>query len=607
MRYKVSARSTVRGHAFGEFIHTQHMGRRNYHEAKGSAGSLRGFLLPIFLGIVLLILVGRLLQVMLFQGTYYRSLSDSNRVRTIIIHAPRGIIFDRNGQPLVFNTPGFRKIMNGNITLLTRDQALELLAKGDKQLEVDSLRQYPYKEAFSHVVGYIGQISDTQLKDAEFIDYQSGDLLGKEGVEQEYEQSLRGTDGKKLSEVDASGKPIRELGTTDPLSGRNITTTLDGKLQLAAFQAMSAVKKGAVVVSTPQGQILAMVSKPSFDPNLFTLGNSYKTGTTSGYHTITEMLTDGQSQPLLNRAISGAYPPGSTFKLVTAIAGLANNIIDDHYQIQDTGMVKLGTFSFGNWYYIQYGRTDGSVNVVRAIQRSNDIFFYKLAEKVGVDTLSKTAAQFGVGKPLGIDLPGEAKGLLPTQEWKEKIMGESWYLGDTYHYGIGQGYLLTTPLQVNAWTVAIANGGTVYKPRLVEKNEDPTLAKLGLSQHTIELVHTGMKEACIPGGVAWPLFNFKVKNAKLPIDNKDFFAVPAGTESAALKDAKDYRKITVACKTGTAQQGGEKDLPHAWITLFAPAEHPQIVVTVLKEASGEGSNEAAPIAKKILEEWFSRN
>lgn len=604
MRYKVSAKSTVRGYAFGEFVRTEHVGRKNYHEGKGSSGSIRGFLLPVFLGVLLLVLSGRLFQVMLFQGEYYRALSDSNRVRTTIIHAPRGIIFDRNEQPLVYNMPGFRKTLNGKTALLDREHALELLAKGDKSLEVDSLRQYPYKEAFSHVVGYIGQISETQLQDPAFSAYQAGDLLGKEGIEQEYEESLRGIDGKKLSEVDATGKPIRDLGTTDPISGRNITTTLDAKLQVAASQAMTNVKKGAVIVSTPKGEILAMVSKPSFDPNLFTLGSGYKTGTTSGYQTVAEVLTDGQSQPLLNRAIGGIYPPGSTFKLVTAIAGLTNNIIDERYQIQDTGMVKIGTFSFGNWYYIQYGKTDGTVDVVKAIKRSNDIFFYRLAEKVGVDTLSKTAAQFGIGKTLGIDLPGEAKGLLPTQSWKKNQIGEQWYLGDTYHYGIGQGYLLTTPLQVNAFTVAIANGGIVYRPRLIEKNENPIIAKLSLSQHTLNLVYQGMRESCAPTGVAWPLFNLKVKNSKLAIDGKNFLAAPIGSGSAAVK--KDERIITVACKTGTAQHGGEKDLPHAWITLFAPAENPQVVVTVLNESSGEGSNEAAPIAKKVLEEWFSR-
>jgi penicillin-binding protein 2 len=286
----------------------------------------------------------------------------------------------------------------------------------------------------------------------------------------------------------------------------------------------------------------------------------------------------------LNRAIGGTYPPGSTFKLVVAAAGLENKIIDRNFTIQDTGVLNVGSFSFSNWYFTQYGRTDGEVNIVKGIQRSNDIFFYKLAELVGVGKLSQFAEKFGLGKKLGIDLAGELSGVVPTREWKKAIIGENWYLGDTYHYGIGQGFLLTTPLQVNYWTQIIANGGVGYKPHLL-KNQKPVISSQKfLSNETVSLIREGMIEACSPGGVAWPLFEFKVQNSKLKVD----------------------RKISIACKTGTAQHGGEKTLPHAWITLFAPSDNPEIIVTVLSESSGEGSNVAAPIAKKILEEWFGR-
>ncbi|MDZ4227752.1 MAG: penicillin-binding transpeptidase domain-containing protein, partial [Candidatus Levybacteria bacterium] len=225
------------------------------------------------------------------------------------------------------------------------------------------------------------------------------------------------------------------------------------------------------------------------------------------------------------------------------------------------------------------------------IQRSNDIFFYKLAAMVGVDKLSFFAEKFGLGKKLGIDLTGEQTGIVPTQEWKKETIGENWYLGDTYHYGIGQGYLLTTPLQVNILTQAIANEGIIYKPHLLR---NPAFAKAStfanasadrsagkekfLSKGTIDLIKEGMIGSCSDGGVAWPLFDFKVKN----------------------------NSVSIACKTGTAQHGDEDTLPHAWITLFAPADNPEIIVTVLSESSGEGSNIAAPIAKKILEEWFGR-
>jgi penicillin-binding protein 2 len=390
------------------------------------------------------------------------------------------------------------------------------------------------------------------------------------------------------------------LGQDDPTAGKNITLTLDVKLQEAAFAAMKDVKKGAAIVSTPKGEVLALISKPSFDPNLFTMEQDYKISSSSAYLTLSDVLSDSDNQPLLNRAIAGVYPPGSTFKLIVASAGLADKVIDENWQIDDTGVLTVGSFSFSNWYYTGYGGTDGMVNVVKGIKRSNDIFFYKLAEKVGVDKVSQMAKQFGLGEPLGIDLQGESAGTVPTQNWKLKNIGEQWYLGDTYHYGIGQGYLLTTPLQVNGWTQAIANGGTLYKPHLLKDQPPVALSKNLLDVHSSDLIKEGMVEACSPGGVAWPLFNYTVKNAKLPIDGKNILGVDPASGSA------DMRHVVVACKTGTAENGGNDTLAHAWITLFAPAYNPQIVVTVLSENSGEGSNVAGPIAKKILDNWFGR-
>ena len=281
--------------------------------------------------------------------------------------------------------------------------------------------------------------------------------------------------------------------------------------------------------------------------------------------------------------------------------------------MEDTGSINVGAFTFSNWYFTQYGKTDGMVNVAKGIKRSNDIFFYKLAEKIGVDKISQTAMDFGLGQKLGIDLAGEAKGLIPTRKWKEKTIGGPWFLGDTYHYGIGQGYVLTTPLQVNTWTQVIANEGSLYKPHLLKSraagkafgdarqisNLVPPakpLATLGKSQKflndkTISLIRKGMVESCSPGGVAWPLFEFRVRNSKLRIDGKNILGVEGASGSA------DMRQIVIACKTGTAQHGGENTMPHAWITLFAPAYNPEIIVTVLVEESGEGSNVAAPIAK----------
>ncbi len=590
------------GAAFPDFIRAERKQKKHFGKDTSLSHSMHSIFLLLLLIVSMGVLLGRAFFLQIVQGDYYRKLSDSNRIRTAVIHAPRGIIFDANTTPLVYNIPGFRTQEKGKTVILTREEALPLIAKGTKNIEIDNLRQYPLFESSAHVIGYIGEVTKEELQ-REFLDRNGGDLVGKYGIERMYEKELRGVDGKQLVEVDVWGKTIRKLGQTDTISGKDIYLTLDARLQQKSYEAMPKDKKGVVIVSTPKGEIKALVSKPSFDPNLFTLGERYKPASISAYTSIAEVLTDSENQPLLNRAISGTYPPGSTFKLVTAAAGLEGNIIDSSYSVEDTGVLTIGEFSFANWYFTQYGGKEGSVDVVKAIKRSNDIFFYKLAAEVGVDKLSESAKKFGVGSVTGIDLQGEAKGILPTKEWKEKVIGEPWYLGDTYHYGIGQGYLSTTPLQVNLWTQGIANGGMIYQPHLLKNSELRIQNSELLSGKNFSLIRQGMIESCSPGGVAWPLFEFKVKNEKLKIDGRNFLEAPESTTSGSLKD---YRELVVACKTGTAQHGGEKDLPHAWITLFAPAYDPQIVVTVLVESSGEGSNIAAPIAKKVLEEWFGR-
>jgi penicillin-binding protein 2 len=496
---------------------------------------------------------------------------------------------------LVYNIPGFRENVKGKTVLISQEKALDLIAKGKSDLEIDSLRQYPYKDATAHILGYLGQISPDQLKNNLFSGYLATDVIGQDGVEQFYEQNLKGEDGKQLFEINSAGSVVRKLGQNEPISGENVTLTVDLDLQKKAYEAMSGVLKGAAVVQNPRGEILAMVSRPSFDPNLFTMDDNYK-ASDSQYKNLESILTDGQSQPLLNRAISGVYPPGSTFKIVVASAALKSKVIDENYQVEDTGIMHVGTFSFSNWYYTEYGGKDGDVNVVKAIKRSNDIFFYQLAAKTGIDKISDAAAKFGVGQKLGIDLSGEARGILPSVEWKEKNIKEQWYLGDTYHYGIGQGFLLTTPLQVSAWTQAIANSGKLYEPHILKNKPQRVLSENLLDNYSFNLIRQGMIESCSPGGVAWPFFNFAVNNQKLVVDNKNI--LPYSSGSAQM------RQVVVACKTGTAEDGDKK--PHAWITLFAPAYNPQVIVTVLSENSGEGSNIAGPVARKILEAYFAK-
>lgn len=591
------------GILFGESIRTEKIRRRRYDDERPSSRyRTRSFLFLATLILVGITLVFKLFFLQIFEGKKYRTLSDSNRIRTQLIHAPRGIIFDRNGQPLVYNTPGFLQLSkekDGSIKTepITKEEALDRITKGEKNIAVTSLRQYPMKDATSHILGYIGQIAKEELETPEFAGYQSNDWVGKEGIEGQYEHMLRGSDGKQLIEVDAVGKKVRELGQTDPVPGQDIMLTIDGKLQQKVYDAANDVHKGAIIVSRPDGGILALVSKPSYDANLFTFDKTYKVASTSAYPSLQDVLLDGHSQPLLNRAIGGIYPPGSTFKIVTAAAGL-EGIINEKYRVEDTGILKVGDFSYANWFYTDYGKKEaGSLDVIRALARSNDIFFYKLAEKVTVDRLSSMATKFGLGEKTGIDISGESKGLVPTKDWKKKQLKEDWYLGDTFHYGIGQGYLLTTPLQVNTFTQIIANGGSFYEPHLLNQKSKVKSQKF-LGDKTVHLITKGMVDSCAKGGVAYPLFNFKVKNPDLKIDGKNFIKSSSGSAKMV--------EIPVACKTGTAQHGGEDTPPHAWITLFAPAYKPEVVVTVLVESGGQGSEKAAPVAKKVLEAYFGK-
>lgn len=590
------------GFAFPEYISTEKIRRRS--GGFGGENKARDNFLIIAVGVVFLILFLRVFYLQIIKGTYYRYLAESNRIKSIPIHAPRGVIFDRNGNSLVFNIPGFRKIENGETNLLSKDEALTLISQGAKDLEVDSLRNYPQKESLSHLLGYVGQISEDELKSELYASYNSGDLVGKSGIEREYEGLLRGIDGSELVEVDSAGNSVRKLGQTDPISGIDIKLNIDIKMQNAASVAMEKVKKGAVIVSNTKGEILALYSKPTFDPNLFTMGKGYKVSSPSSYQKVEEVLTDLDNQPLLNRAIGGVYPPGSTYKLVVAASGLETGEIDESFSIEDTGILRVGAFSFANWYYTNYGGKDGTVDVVKGIKRSNDIFFYKLAEEIGITKMNSFAeGKFKLGSLLGIDLEGEQEGVMPDPKWKEEVIKEPWYLGDTYNYGIGQGFILTTPLHVNAWTQAIANEGVLYQPKIIRSGNPKKISEDFLSKKTVSLIRQGMIESCETGGVAWPFFNFKVKNKDLKIDNKNYLETPQSTTSA---DFKDYRHVVVACKTGTAEQGGEKALPHAWITLFAPAYDPEIIVTVLAEESGEGSSIAGPIAKEIVEKYFTK-
>ncbi len=588
-------RNTKIGPAFSDFISAGKRPRR-----RGGKGVLSPQIVSLIPLICLVLVSGfffvRLFFLQVVQGEYYARLSDENRTRTTIISAPRGIMYDRKNRPLVSNAPAF-KILDSEkkVRFLNQEDALEKIARGEDVVS-DIQREYLYKDAFAHVLGYIGQISEDEMMQAEFKDYALTDFVGKFGLESQYENILHGKNGRELYEVDAAGNKVRFLGKDQPIPGRNLYTTLDIEIQMAVHEAMKDVEKGAVIVSDPKtGGILALYSKPTFDPNLFTHNSTYEAE--GAYKKVEDVVMDGKNQPLLDRAISGIYPPASTYKLVSATAALESGAMKRDTLVKDTGILRVGDFSFGNWFYLQYGGTDGDVDVVKAIARSNDIYFYKAAEETGIDRLADWSRKFGLGQRLGIDLAGEKAGTVPDKEWKKKNLNESWYLGDNYNMGIGQGYLQVTPLQVNMFTVPFANGGVLYKPHLLKKNDTSVLRKDFLAKETINAVREGMKQSCEPEtGVAFPLYDLKVKNDNLPIDGRDFLEAASG--SARMT------QIKVGCKTGTAEVGIEGEKPHAWITVIAPFHNPELVVTVLSERSGEGSQIAAPIAKKILEKYF---
>lgn len=572
------------GHAIGDSVsfgkRVSRQGRKwSLGTGDNGGNDFRMGAVKVILVALFLVLLAALARLQVFQGPYFRALANGNRIKEVVLHAPRGVVSDRNGKPLLVNIPAFRlKSCNEQETrcessVISKDQAIELEARGLKRgqtLEVDATRQYLYGPMMGHLLGYVSEVSETELKGQ--AGYLLGDRVGRGGVEEFYQDSLRGKDGKRLVEIDATGKGEKTISNIDPVPGKNLDLAVDLTVQKAAYEAMDD-RMGAVIASRPTGEILALVSTPSFDPNLFTdlLLSSDERESRIG------ALFAASTQPLFDRAIAGTYPPGSTFKIVTSIAALETGGITAATTIDDPGILVIGPYKFPNWRFLRDGGTQGILDVVGALQKSNDIFFYRAGEWTGLDNLTGWSEKFGLSKPLGIDLPGEMGGSVPNSVWRKENARE-WYLGDTYHLAIGQGELLTTPLQVNYWAAAIANGGNLCTPTVLLGGATKCRS-LGINSKNLALVKKGMLAACSEGGTAYPLFDFK--------------------------DPKDPTKIIkIACKTGTAEFGDPKDRTHGWLTAFAPADDPQIVVTALVEAGGEGSDVAAPVVKKVLEAWF---
>lgn len=524
------------------------------------------FLIVIFFIILFL----RLFQLTVVKGNYYQQLARQNRLRELYIEAPRGKILDRKGLTIAENLPADIQQNKARLT---------------------SKRVYKEPQAVAPLIGY-QQIADShEIKnDACLNKLTLGDQIGKKGVEKIYDCLLRGRPGVKAIEVDAKGNYLKTLMVVPPIPGQTLQLALDLELQKKAYQLLEG-KKGAVVAVKPAtGEILALVSTPSFD--------SLK---------VEKYLSD-EDKPLFNRATEGTYPPGSLFKMVVAAAALEEKVIDEKTEFEDTGSVQAGPLTFGNWYFLQYGKTEGMVNVIKGIQRSNDIFFYKTGGRLGPEKIKIWAEKFGYGHTFNLGLD-QSEGLIPSPFWKEEVLKEKWYLGDTYNLSIGQGYILVTPLQTTMTTAAIANGGYLCDPQLIKVQSSPLRSssyegqaklktqnckKLPISDKTLSLIQEGMEKACSPGGTGWPFFNFKVSSFAKATQDKQ------SSSSASL------RTIPTACKTGTAESQSKDKNPHAWFTVYAPFDKPEIALTVLVENGGQGSDIAGPIAKEILKAYFER-
>ena len=524
---------------------------------------LRGILILLFL-----ILFAKLIEVQVIKGNYYKNLSKENRIRRVIIPAPRGKILARGGEVLAGNIEVKKSIEftdNGGFVL-----SEDLTKSEDGQLVNDYKRYYPLEDKFSHALGYMAQVGEKEVGKInpdcpEKGPRRSDSLMGKTGLEESYECLLAGAPGEEIIEVDASGQEVRVLGRKDPSSGKDLQTTIDYGLQVEVASKMNG-KKGAAIITDTNGQILAFYSYPGFDPNIFmNEGNSEKISS----------LLNNEDLPFFNRVIAGTFHPGSVFKPVVAIAALEESAIDENYVYNDQGVITVNDYSYTNWYFTEYGRTEGLTDLAKAIARSTDTFFYTIGQMVGPESIAKWATTFGLNALTGIDIPGEVEGLIPTPEWKKITKKESWNLGNTYHMSIGQGDVSVSPIEINTYISAISVGGSLCQPRF-NMNKNPICRKVKVLQSNLDLVRKGMEEACTEGGTAYTFFDF----------------------------ADKHGGIKVACKTGTAEVSAD-GTPHAWFTFFAPNDKPQIVATILIEKGGQGSSVAGSIAREIADYYFA--
>lgn len=578
----------------------------------------------------LAILIGRLWYLQIVKGSFFRDRSENNRLRTIFISAPRGVIHDRNGEPLVSNRPSFnvevvvedtpdlRKTVTDVAALAGEnpDELYERVAKQTKRRRFESkvllrdvsrdlvgaisaqrhrlpgivvgvapARQYAFGDLAAHIVGYSREISGEQLKNANYSGYRSGDMIGQSGIESSLERYLRGERGVQAVIVNAFGSKIGEAYVQPEIPGNNVFLTIDRKLQKVADDALLGKRGAVVVINVKSGDILALSSAPRFEPAIFT-GEISKD--------VWSDLTDPKAYKLSNRALQGAFPPGSVFKIFVAAAALSEGVTDTKEKTFCPGFLQFGKRAFRCHKHSGHGRTD----MFEAIVQSCDVFFYTIGQRLGVDRIHYYARElFGFGEPIGLSGIEESVGVVPSTKWKEAYFrnpqDKKWYPGETLPVAIGQGAVSTTPLQVARALAAVVNGGKLLKPRVVQR----VVAEDG---RVLE-EHTSAPEIARVIDID-PIILQELKRSMVGVVEDK-----RGTGHAAA--LPEESKIRVGGKTGTAQvssrESGVTVEDHAWFAGFGPAEDPEIVVVALVENGGHGGVAAAPIARQVFMQYFN--
>ena len=568
------------------------------------------------------VLLGRMVYLQLWRGDYYAKQSDGNRLRQSRILAPRGIIYDSEGKELVNNLPGYAVVLqkqssykpetlqrlsnllqmpveeiNAKIKasenfyepiMLKNNLDQQMVTKIEEQrrympevmLSVQPIRNYPYHELAVHALGYVGEVSAYEIEQGLFKNITQGSLVGKAGLEKSYDKYLRGEDGAFMEEVDVAGNVVKHYDSVQPVPGKNLKLTIDYELQKEleaftdkhlAFLRSSGIAPGAraaavVAIDPRNGAVRAMVSRPGYDPNWFVHGISSKNWNS---------INNDPNYPMNNKVITGEYPPGSTFKIVTGSAAFELKKVGLDEPIFDGGFHPMVP-TMGN----AGGEVLGWLTFIKALAMSDNVYFYELGYRVGIDNIEKYAHIFGFGERTGIDLEGESKGLVASKKVKRKIWDEDWRLGDTFNAAIGQGFNLTTPIQLSVMLSIVANGGTKYQPYLVDSiiNSDGSLFEkpkraegkhIDVSQQTIDYIRMGMSATTQEGGTA-----------------SYFAGLPK----------------PIAGKTGTAENSHGRD--HGLFVAYGPVDDPELVVVCIVEQGGFGSIAAGPIVYKAFEEFF---